>query len=359
MLYGWRIPFLLTVCAAPISIIFRMHMPSEFIARRQEVLKELAIQSAATRLASASSLRGHRSLDDNVCSPMYTASLYAHLPSSIGNGSTASEPAGHLHLGVKTTVDEPVVRDVGSPGGYVVVAAHRHPISDMGCLDITSSRLQQQLRSSGSRDQHHQRADTMNRAAHSPFAKEALMPAAAAACSENWEEFRAQLPAPHIPLLLLLRRYWLIVLLQFLWEAHMEATFYTLFSWVPSYLTTSSKHHITHPMTLWILIVALVIALALTLVAGHLSDRGIKRMWLYIGVSGVGVVATLPVLLLGFESLIGVWILQPLMVAMCGFLAGLVTCIGPQLYPAEVRTSGELLGKETTTAVNAVGSLTR
>jgi hypothetical protein len=37
---------------------------------------------------------------------------------------------------------------------------------------------------------------------------------------------------------------------------------------------------------------------------------------------------------------VGVWLLLPLLLALCGVFAGCMTTIGPQIYPPAVRATG-------------------
>jgi hypothetical protein len=71
----------------------------------------------------------------------------------------------------------------------------------------------------------------------------------------------------------------------------------------------------------------------------------VPKVWAMVATAGVGAVAILPVMVvLQQGSPVGLWLLSPLMVGLCGVLSGLMTTIGPQIYPPAVRTTGYNLG---------------
>lgn len=68
-------------------------------------------------------------------------------------------------------------------------------------------------------------------------------------------------------------------------------------------------------------------------------------MWVYLAVTGVVTTASLPAMV-AIESghALGLWLVMPLMLGLAGVLGGIMTSIGPQIYPPAVRTTGYNLG---------------
>ena len=64
-----------------------------------------------------------------------------------------------------------------------------------------------------------------------------------------------------------------------------------------------------------------------------------------MGITLIGAAAVIPVMYaLHSGSLAAMLVLVPLMIGLCGCMGGLMTSIGPQIYPAGVRATGYNLG---------------
>lgn len=71
----------------------------------------------------------------------------------------------------------------------------------------------------------------------------------------------------------------------------------------------------------------------------------VPKVWALLSVSGVIAVAIMPVMVvIQTGSPVGLWLLLPVMVGLTGILGGIMTTIGPQIYPPAVRASGYNLG---------------
>lgn len=71
----------------------------------------------------------------------------------------------------------------------------------------------------------------------------------------------------------------------------------------------------------------------------------VPKIWALLAAVGVCAVAVMPVLAVlqsGFP--LGLWLLVPMLLGVAGIIGGLMTTIGPQIYPPAVRTSGYNLG---------------
>lgn len=71
----------------------------------------------------------------------------------------------------------------------------------------------------------------------------------------------------------------------------------------------------------------------------------IPKVWALMAFTGVLAVATMPVFAV-FQTgnRVGLWMLLPLMLGLTGLIGGVMTTIGPQIYPPAVRASGYNLG---------------
>lgn len=71
----------------------------------------------------------------------------------------------------------------------------------------------------------------------------------------------------------------------------------------------------------------------------------VPKVWALMVVTGVIAAAIMPVMVvIQTAHPVGLWLLLPLMVGTCGILGGIMTTIGPQIYPAAVRASGYNIG---------------
>jgi MHS family proline/betaine transporter-like MFS transporter len=151
-----------------------------------------------------------------------------------------------------------------------------------------------------------------------------------------------------MPVLLLFRRHWRGLLLQFLVEAAYGCSFYTVFSWLPLYIEKSL--HVMTRTGLWAVLIGLVLySIAVPLTGRFVGDTHARKMWAYLAATAVGAAAIMPVMLVietGYP--VGVWLLLPLLLGLTGVQGGCMTTIGPQIYPPAVRTTGYNLGHNLT-----------
>lgn len=71
----------------------------------------------------------------------------------------------------------------------------------------------------------------------------------------------------------------------------------------------------------------------------------VPKIWAFLSVTVLLGVVALPVMVvLQTGHAVGLWLLLPLMLGGAGGLGGIMTTIGPQIYPPAVRTSGYNIG---------------
>jgi hypothetical protein len=143
-----------------------------------------------------------------------------------------------------------------------------------------------------------------------------------------------------LPFVMLLRWYWAGVLLQFLFEAWVSCSFYTLTTWVPAQMSTSLG--IPVPLTRGMLVVNLLVCVLTQLAAGAASDRGLPRLVSSISVFVIGGGIIAPVLQYGLrpQGLAAAWVLHGLLLGLVGWVLGLIPAACSPIYPASVRTTG-------------------
>lgn len=98
--------------------------------------------------------------------------------------------------------------------------------------------------------------------------------------------------------------------------------------------------------TAWAIMAGLGLFMILAPVGGWLADRGPPKVWtlmsLCLGVSAVSI----PVMFgLHSSAFVVVLLMVTLMLGACGCMGGLLTSIGPEMYPAGVRITGYALGE--------------
>lgn len=108
---------------------------------------------------------------------------------------------------------------------------------------------------------------------------------------------------------------------------------------VPTYLRQLS--HRPPQDTLWPLLVAMLLfPIVVVLTGRHISDRAIPKMYVFMGITAFNAAVSIPLLLyLHSGSVVAQWLLLPLMLGVTGVCGGLMTSIGPQIFPAAVRVS--------------------
>eukprot|EP00775_Hariotina_reticulata_P009250 gene9250-9416_t len=119
-----------------------------------------------------------------------------------------------------------------------------------------------------------------------------------------------------------------ILCCQIVLYACSPGVFYIFFSWLPAYLHRSSG--VAMQLVLWVLLVAMVVFAATVPAAGWLCDRGVPKMWAFVGVNVALGAISVPVLMaLNTGSLVALWLLLPLVLGSIGVIGGLMTSIGP------------------------------
>ncbi|KAI8467534.1 MAG: major facilitator superfamily domain-containing protein [Monoraphidium minutum] len=322
-LWGWRVPFLLTVFTAPIAMLLRMHMPEprEYLMSRQQMVLRRVTSTAADRVARSYSRRG---------------SSAGGAPSP-GPGALSPALSGRRlssrQLSVQLQELQPLPEE--APAGRAAAdvesgAAGAAPAAEGGGADGAGA--------AGGPGFYRQLSAALQRSAAS---------GAPLGCEAEYEGEVAALSATikhHVPLVVLFRDHWRGVLLQVLLEAVYGSSFYIFFSWIPPYLLNGAG--IPMRVTLWSVLIAMVLFAASTVLTGHfVCDRPVPKVWAYCGLVALITGLSFPALLwLHTGSMAALFVALPLMIALCGTLGGLMTSIGPQIYPAAVRASGYNLG---------------
>jgi len=71
----------------------------------------------------------------------------------------------------------------------------------------------------------------------------------------------------------------------------------------------------------------------------------VPKVWAFLAMTVLLGVVALPVMVvLQTGHAVGMWLLLPLMLGVTGALGGVMTTIGPQIYPPAVRASGYNIG---------------
>jgi hypothetical protein len=144
----------------------------------------------------------------------------------------------------------------------------------------------------------------------------------------------------NLPFVLLMRYYWAGVLLQFLFEAWVSCSFYTLSTWLPNHMIATLGLPVV--LTRGMLIVNLLICVFMQLLSGYASDKGMPRVWSAISIYVIAGAIVGPVLLFGMKpgDLASAWVLHGLLLALVGWVLGIIPATCSPIYPASVRTTG-------------------
>jgi hypothetical protein len=294
--FGWRIPFLLSIVSASAAVALRMHMPEpeEFTRERKEV-----IQHNLQRIASQ------------------RASSFMSRSSSTASAGAAAAPgsfklAGSFKsLGLKTVDSLTLNRQQ-----KLKQQQQQNALSPQGSETASMRDVQLQQLYSLSED-----APTT-----------AAGPAAANYPTSNGNasiaiEGAAGVPekqGEYVPAVRLLRKHWIGVLLQFLFEAWVSIGFWVISTWLPLQLRKAPVF-MPEKLTQAMLIVNLTVMGAVQLAAGYASDRGMPRVWSCFAVFTLAAGISVPVFI-GFAraSAAGCWLLHLLLMVLMGWVLGLV-----------------------------------
>jgi hypothetical protein len=294
LIFGWRIPFLLSLVSASAAVAMRLHMPEpeEFIRERQQV-----IQRNLSRIASrrASSIMSRSSS---------TASAGAVTPA----GSFKS-------LGLKTIDSLTLTRQ----------QQHRKQQQQRDGLSPQSS---SEVAESGALPL--QKLCSLSE--NAPTAAAAAAAPANAHVTSNGDasiaiEGVAGIPekqGEYVPALRLLRSHWGGVLLQFLFEAWVSIGFWVISTWLPVQLRKAPVN-MPEKISQAMLIVNLTVMGVMQLAAGWASDKGMPRVWSCFAVFTVAAGISVPVFI-GFAhvSAAGCWLLHLLLMVLMGWVLGVV-----------------------------------
>ncbi|WIA30903.1 hypothetical protein OEZ86_000955 [Tetradesmus obliquus] len=358
-LWGWRIPFLVTIITTPIAIIMRMHMPEpyEFMESAGKMKLERVASTAAHKVArtysrqiskQASSVRpvtSHqlsRRLHDMthvVASPLASPHQSSLLEDDDDayflntDSSNAAKPTTTSNKDATTNT----AADVAADAAACAKAAHKtQSYKKAGSIKLYASPSMKKDADAAS-PFHHQQLELQLDHDNDPTMQE---------CEKAYAKEVTQL-APkikhHVPLAVLFKDHWVSLLLQFLVEAALGSGFYTWFSWAPAYVRTAG--HVKLTTSLWAVLLGMIAFLVMVPLGGHLSDKGAPKVTCFMALVVAGAAICIPVLLaLHTGSLVAVFLLLPLMMGITGLLGGFNVSILPLMYPAGVRASGFNIG---------------
>jgi len=224
--WGWRLPFLITVVFAPIALILRMHMPEpyEFLQSKQTMVLERVASTAAARVARQYSAQHSRSpsmMSSRQLSLRLQSATQVVLPAeapgsqgAVDKHTAAAGPKGHIPAASTArcnSTDYKDVENVPQNDSETAVGSSAAPV-----LRVLSGR---RLGSDAC-------VSSPGADGTGPQAPGAKHEASTAGVPEDCEQdYVAELKAVgavtkhHVPVVVLFRDHWRGVLLQFLLEA--------------------------------------------------------------------------------------------------------------------------------------------
>ncbi|WIA36065.1 hypothetical protein OEZ86_007421 [Tetradesmus obliquus] len=373
--WGWRVPFLLTAFFAPVALVMRMHMPEphDFLVSKQQLTMQLVASKAASRAAASFTRQASAAARHSVTA----ASLVSPAASVLSSRQLSRRLEALTEVVVTPECDQDgkCVSDVESGTAAAAKsatntaslqeqckAAQRHCSSSAGAGNgngSLSGMRSLSLTKAAAPGSYIQSTEVL---LHVPQSYTGAAPAkqaqhtqqgtqhtsdldtAVLSCEEAYAaelQHQAAIIKHHVPLLVLARSHWRQVLLLFCFEACYGATFYTFFSWLPNYMRAIS--HLPPQDTLWPILAAMVLFAGAVVATGHfICDGTTPKVWAMVGLTAVGAAICTPLLLwCATGSVAATWV-APMLVCglLCGSMGGLLTSIGPQVFPAGVRTSG-------------------
>jgi hypothetical protein len=122
-----------------------------------------------------------------------------------------------------------------------------------------------------------------------------------------------------------------------------SASFLIGYSWLPSFLVANTG--IDARLTLWMVLSCMILFTMMVPVAGIMSDKGLPRLTSTICISLLSAAVAVP-MFLGWQkaNLALSWSLQAILLAMSGYVMGMLPAVVSAIYPAGVRISGCNLG---------------
>jgi MFS family permease len=299
--FGWRIPFLLSIVSASAAVALRMHMPEpeEFTRQRKEVIQH-NLQRIASRRAS--SLVSRSSSTGSAGAPAAAAGGLAGSFKSLGLKTVDSLTLNRQQKLKQQQQQQQVLSPQGS--------------ETAGVPDVQLQKLY-----SLSED-----APTTAAAEAGPAAVNLNHPTSNGDASIAIEG-AAGVPekqGEYVPAVRLLRKHWLGVLLQFLFEAWVSIGFWVISTWLPLQLRKAPVF-MPEKLTQAMLIVNLSAMGLVQLAAGWASDKGMPRVWSCFAVFTLAAGISVPVFI-GFAraSAAGCWLLHLLLMVLMGWVLGVV-----------------------------------
>jgi hypothetical protein len=322
LLFGWRIPFLLSIVSASAAVALRLHMPEpeEFTCERNEVIQHNLQRIASQR---ASSFRQYsRSSSTASAGAFGSAGSFKGLALKTIDSLTLNRQQQQCKLQQQQQQEE----EGGlSPQGSGSVGGSFKGIALKAIDSLTLNRQQQQHKkqqgglspqgsenTGGDVNYHPQKLYSLseNAAAAAGPADQFAPTNGDASIAIEGAEGVPEKQGEYVPALRLLRQHWGGVLLQFLFEAWVSIGFWVISTWLPVQA---------------MLIVNLTVMGAVQLAAGWASDKGMPRVWSCFAVFTAAAGISVPVFI-GFAraSAAGCWLLHLLLMVLMGWVLGVV-----------------------------------
>jgi hypothetical protein len=116
--------------------------------------------------------------------------------------------------------------------------------------------------------------------------------------------------------------------------------------WLPSYLRATTS--LAPQSIMWALIAGMLTFAAAAPYGGTLVDRGMPKVWALMALSlGVAAISIPVMFTLQSGTFVFLVVLMPCMLGLAGCMGGLISSIGPQMYPSAVRATGFTLSELT------------
>eukprot|EP00878_Enallax_costatus_P017013 GHUV01017861.1.p1 GENE.GHUV01017861.1~~GHUV01017861.1.p1 ORF type:complete len:573 (+),score=108.97 GHUV01017861.1:493-2211(+) len=340
LVFGWRIPFLLSSVSASAAIALRMHMPEpdEFVQDRQTVihrkLERIASRRSSGGLGSrkfSSSFRiisnsFGRYLDTHESTSLKTSDYNAPTIPADKDADTDTAGTGVARRGVGSQDLEQ-----GTALASQQHVTNTHPTDNNSKTNLSVGRPHTKSLPYNHRDDNVTK--TNNQTDDITITLSATdLPAV--------PESRGE----YVPVIRLLRHHTPAVLLQFLFEAWVSVGFWVITTWLPLQMQKAPLR-MPQILTQAMLIVNLALMGGIQLASGWLSDKGVPRIWLCFGVFTVATGISCPVLLaLPTASFAGAWLLHTLLMMIMACVLGVIPATLSCIYPPTVRATGFNLG---------------
>jgi hypothetical protein len=301
LLFGWRVVFALSIVSAGLAFVLRMRMPEpeEFLDERKEVIFENMQRIAARSTSTANGIR-RRSTGDA-----------SHLAGQNGDGSVNG---GSKYLGLRVTCSLQLARDQQQLKQQQQQDTNSVGLKAVDSLMLNRQRKMKQQQQQESDDDYRRQdtiasgvelcsgvpqSDARSCADDSPFSAISSGSAATAASGDATIAIADvdgldDRHGEYVPVARLLRKHWVGVLLQFLFEAWVSIGFWVISTWLPLQLRNAPVN-MPEKLTQAMLIVNLTVMGAVQLAAGWASHKGMPRVWSCFAVFTVAAGISVPV----------------------------------------------------------------